>query len=257
MTAVPQLVSLFNAVGGGAAALIAIAEFVRLTSAVHGTIGSRTIVATVLDVVIGAVTFSGSLVAAGKLQGWITGNPVVLPGARVLNAALAAVAVAGGGYLIFGSDSGVVFTLVIVVAVCLGVTMVLPIGGADMPVVISLLNALTGTAVAMAGFVIDNTALIIAGAFVGASGAILTKLMADAMNRSIGSIVMGGFGTGDAGPIGAAGPGGDIRPAVRRRRGDPLVYADEGHHRAGIRSRRGTGPAQGAGAGRAPGGSGR
>jgi NAD(P) transhydrogenase subunit beta len=225
MTAVPQLVSLFNAVGGGAAALIAIADFVRITSDVHGVMGSRTIVATVLDVVIGAVTFSGSLVAAGKLQGWITGKPVVLPGARVLNAALAAVAVACGGYLISGSDSIAVFTIVIVVALVLGVTMVLPIGGADMPVVISLLNALTGTAVAMAGFVIDNTALIIAGALVGASGGILTKLMADAMNRSIGNIVMGGFGTGDAGPIGAVGPGGDIHRLSADDAAIQLVYA--------------------------------
>jgi H+-translocating NAD(P) transhydrogenase subunit beta len=225
MTAVPQLVSLFNAVGGGAAALIAVAEFVRLTSGVHGTMGSRTIVAIVLDVVIGAVTFSGSLVAAGKLQGWITGNPVVFPGARVLNAALAAVAVAGGGYLISGSDSGVVFTVVIVVALFLGVTMVLPIGGADMPVVISLLNALTGTAVAMAGFVIDNPALIIAGALVGASGGILTKLMADAMNRSIGNIVMGGFGTGDTESTGTVGPGGDVRRLSAEHAAIQLVYA--------------------------------
>jgi len=225
MTAVPQLVSLFNAVGGGAAALIAIAEFVRLAGGVHGTIGSRTIVATVLDVVFGAVTFSGSLVAAGKLQGWITGNPVVFPGARVLNAGLAAVAVTGGGYLIFGSDSGVVFTVVIVAALILGVTMVLPIGGADMPVVISLLNALTGTAVAMAGFVISNSALIIAGALVGASGGILTKLMADAMNRSIASIVMGGFGTGDAGSGGAPGPGGDVTRLSAESAATQLVFA--------------------------------
>ncbi len=227
MTAVPQLVSLFNAVGGGAAALIAIAEFVRLAGGVHGTIGSRTIVATVLDVVIGAVTFSGSLVAAGKLQGWITGKPVVFPGARVLNAALAAVAVAGGGYLIFGSDSGMVFTVVIVVALILGVTMVLPIGGADMPVVISLLNALTGTAVAMAGFVLNNSALIIAGALVGASGGILTKLMADAMNRSIGSIVMGGFGTGDTGSGGTAGPGGDVQRLSAESAAAQLVFAEK------------------------------
>jgi H+-translocating NAD(P) transhydrogenase subunit beta len=225
MTAVPQLVSLFNAVGGGAAALIAVAEFVRLTSGVHSTMGSRTIVATVLDVVIGAVTFSGSLVAAGKLQGWITGNPIVFPGARVLNAALAAVAVAGGGYLISGSDSGVVFTVVIVVALFLGVTMVLPIGGADMPVVISLLNALTGTAVAMAGFVIDNSALIIAGALVGASGGILTKLMADAMNRSIGNIVIGGFGTGDTESTGTVGPGGDVRRLSAEHAAIQLVFA--------------------------------
>jgi NAD(P) transhydrogenase subunit beta len=225
MTAVPQLVSLFNAVGGGAAGLIAVAEFVRLAGGAHGAMGSRTIVATVLDVVFGALTFSGSLVAAGKLQGWITGNPVMFPGTRVLNAALAAVAVAGGGYLVSGSDSGVVFTVVILAALVLGVTTVLPIGGADMPVVISLLNALTGTAVAMAGFVINNTALIIAGALVGASGAILTKLMANAMNRSITSIVMGGFGTGDTTSGGAPGPGGEVQLLSADSAATQLVFA--------------------------------
>jgi NAD(P) transhydrogenase subunit beta len=225
MTAVPQLVSLFNAVGGGAAALIAVADFVRMTSGVHGSIGSRTIVATSLDVVIGTVTFSGSLIAAGKLQGWISGNPIVFPGARVLNAVLAAIAVGGSCYLISGSDSGLVLVVVILCALVFGVTMVLPIGGADMPVVISLLNALTGTAVAMAGFVIDNSALIIAGALVGASGAILTKLMADAMNRSIRNIVIGGFGTGDSGPAGAAGPGGDVHRISAEDAAIQLVYA--------------------------------
>jgi len=140
MTAVPQLVSLFNAVGGGAAALLAIAGFVRLTSGMHGAMTSRTIVATSLDVVIGMVTFSGSLIAAGKLQGWISGNPIVIPGARGLNVALAAVAVGGSGYLIAGSDSGIVLGIVVLCALVFGVTMVLPIGGADMPVVISLLK---------------------------------------------------------------------------------------------------------------------
>jgi NAD(P) transhydrogenase subunit beta len=225
MTAVPQLVSLFNAVGGGAAALIAIANFVRLTSGIHGPMASRTIVATSLDVVIGMVTFSGSLIAAGKLQGWISGNPIVFPGARALNAVLAAVAVGGSCYLISGSDSGIVLAVVILCALVFGVTMVLPIGGADMPVVISLLNALTGTAVAMAGFVIDNSALIIAGALVGASGAILTKLMADAMNRSIRNIVIGGFGTGDSGPADAVGPGGDVHRISAEDAAIQLVYA--------------------------------
>ena len=227
MTAIPQLVSLFNAAGGGAAALIAIAEFVRLTSDIHGTIGSRTAVAMVLDVAFGALTFSGSLVAAGKLQGWVTGNPVVFPGARVLNTALALVTIAGGAYLIFGSDSAVVFAVVTAAALILGVTTVMPIGGADMPVVISLLNALTGTAVAMAGFVIDNSALIIAGALVGASGGILTKLMADAMNRSIVSIVMGGFGTGDSGSGGPAGPDGSVHQLSADGVAAQLVSADK------------------------------
>jgi NAD(P) transhydrogenase subunit beta len=198
MTAVPQLVSLYNAVGGGAAALIAIADFTRLHGVGASSISTRTMVATVIDVVVGGVTFSGSLIAAGKLQGWISGQPVVIRGTRVITVALASVAVGGSLYLLVGSDNPVVVVVVAVAALLFGVTMVMPIGGADMPVVISLLNACTGVAVAMAGFVIDSSALIIAGALVGASGAILTKLMADAMNRSIINIIIGGFGTGDA-----------------------------------------------------------
>jgi NAD(P) transhydrogenase subunit beta len=202
MTAMPQLVSIFNAVGGGAAALVAIRDFMTL----GGNVPAHTSVPTVLDVIIGAVTFSGSIIAAGKLQGLITSAPVSIPGARIINLLLAATAVGVGGYVI-ASPSMIGLGIVIAAALMFGVSMVMPIGGADMPVVISLLNAFTGTAVAMAGFVINNTGLIIAGALVGASGGILTKLMADAMNRSIGNIMLGGFGTGDT-PVAVAGPGG-------------------------------------------------
>jgi H+-translocating NAD(P) transhydrogenase subunit beta len=210
MTAIPQLVSLFNAVGGGAAALIAIDDYIRLAG-----LGSRvpleTTVFTVLDVIIGAVTFSGSLIASGKLQGLVTSRPVVFPLARLINLALVGVALGGAAYLFAGNASIAVLFVIIAVALVFGVTLVMPIGGADMPVVISLLNSFTGTAVAMAGFVITNPVLIIAGALVGASGAILTKLMADAMNRSILNIIVGGFGTGDtAGAGGAAGRGGAV-----------------------------------------------
>jgi len=193
MTAMPQLVSVFNAVGGGAAALVAIRDFMTLGAGV----GAATSVPTVLDVIIGSVTFSGSIIAAGKLQGLITSAPVTIPGARIINLLMAAVAVGVGGYVI-DAPGMIGLGVVIAAALLFGVSMVMPIGGADMPVVISLLNAFTGTAVAMAGFVIDNTALIIAGALVGASGGILTKLMADAMNRSIGNIMLGGFGSGDS-----------------------------------------------------------
>ncbi len=204
MTAMPQLVSVFNAVGGGAAALVAIRDFM----ATGATIGAAHSVPTVLDVIIGSVTFSGSIIAAGKLQGLITSAPVTFPGARIVNLVLIAAAFGAGGYVI-AAPSMIWLGVVIAAALIFGITMVMPIGGADMPVVISLLNAFTGTAVAMAGFVIDNTGLIIAGALVGASGGILTKLMADAMNRSIGNIMLGGFGSGDSaaavsGPAGAA-----------------------------------------------------
>jgi NAD(P) transhydrogenase subunit beta len=198
MTDMPQLVSLFNAAGGGAAALVAITEFVRLAQHHSLDLSTRTSVATVLDVVIGAVTFSGSLVAAGKLQGIVSSAPVTFPAVRLLNAVLALGAVAGGAILIWGDHRSIPILLAILaLGLVFGVTMVMPIGGADMPVVISLLNAFTGTAVAMAGFVIDNSVLIIAGALVGASGSILTKLMATAMNRSIRNIIVGGFGTSD------------------------------------------------------------
>ena len=202
MTAMPQLVSVFNAVGGGAAALVAVSDYMSAGS--H--IAAATSITTLLDVIIGSVTFSGSVIAAGKLQGLITSAPVSFPGARVVNVLLAAVAVGVGIYIIV-SPSMIGLIVVIIAALVFGISMVMPIGGADMPVVISLLNAFTGTAVAMAGFVINNTGLIIAGALVGASGGILTKLMADAMNRSIGNIMLGGFGSGDtaAAVVGAEG----------------------------------------------------
>ena len=223
MTAIPQLVSLFNAVGGGAAALIANADFLRLRS---GTISGRTMTATALDVIIGGVTFSGSLIAAGKLQGWISGQPIVFRGARLATAVLAILAVGGSCYLLAGNDSTPVLVVVVGAALAFGVTMVMPIGGADMPVVISLLNACTGIAVAMAGFVIDNAALIIAGALVGASGGILTKLMADAMNRSILNIVVGGFGTGDTKVAAAVATGDDIRRISADDAAIQLAYAN-------------------------------
>ena len=205
MTAMPQLVSVFNAVGGGAAALVGIHDYMRLTSA-GASVPTSTTVTTLLDVLIGAVTFSGSIIAAGKLQGVITSAPVTFPGARAVNLLLAVIALGTGGYLI-ATPSLIGLVVVIIAALAFGVSMVMPIGGADMPVVISLLNAFTGTAVAMAGFVINNWALIIAGALVGASGSILTKLMADAMNRSIRNIIVGGFGTGDAVAVAGASSG--------------------------------------------------
>jgi NAD(P) transhydrogenase subunit beta len=203
MTAMPQLVSLFNAVGGGAAALIAIDDYLRLTSVPSPQVN----VATVLDIVIGSITFTGSLIASGKLMGRIPGKPIMIPGGQVVTAGLAAIALIGAIFLWAGNLNVPVMALILAVSLIFGVTMTLPIGGADMPVVISLLNSFTGTAVAMAGFVLDNVVLIIAGALVGASGAILTKLMADAMNRSVINIMVGGFGGGDsvAGVVGAEG----------------------------------------------------
>jgi H+-translocating NAD(P) transhydrogenase subunit beta len=228
MTAIPQLVSLFNAVGGGAAAVVGISEFIRVTGIGPGAKAPlHVIIATVFDVFIGGVTFSGSLVAAGKLQGTISGQPLVFPGARVVTSGLALVVVAGLVVLLTGTGGLPLLVVIVGASLVLGLTMVLPIGGADMPVVISLLNAFTGTAVAMAGFVIDNTLLIIAGALVGASGGILTKLMADAMNRSIVRIVAGGFGTGDAQAAAAGGPASSVREVSADDAAIQLAYANK------------------------------
>ncbi|MEA2607888.1 MAG: H+-translocating transhydrogenase subunit beta [Chloroflexota bacterium] len=215
MTAMPQLVSLFNAVGGGAAALVAIDDFIRLNSGAPVDIT----IFVVLGALIGSVTFSGSLIAGGKLQGLIAGKPIYVPGGQAVTAGLAIIALAGiaalilaaAGVFSLGSTTVIaILGLVVAAGLVFGITMVLPIGGADMPVVISLLNSFTGTAAAMAGFVLGNPVLIISGALVGASGGILTKLMADAMNRSVVNIMVGGFGGGE-GVTGAVSGGGSVR----------------------------------------------
>jgi H+-translocating NAD(P) transhydrogenase subunit beta len=225
MTAMPQLVSMFNSVGGGAAALVAIYRYGHDESLHTGVLGTTT-VTTVLDVIIGSVTFSGSIVAAGKLQGLISGQPILLKGGRLINTALAVIAV-GTAIFLFTTASLPGLFIVVLASLAFGVMMVLPIGGADMPVVISLLNAFTGTAVAMAGFVINNWALIVAGALVGASGGILTKLMADAMNRSLANIIVGGFGTGDSALAVAVAADAQIRSIAADDAGIQLAYASK------------------------------
>ncbi|MHB8459129.1 MAG: NAD(P)(+) transhydrogenase (Re/Si-specific) subunit beta [Candidatus Limnocylindrales bacterium] len=231
MTAMPQLVSLFNAVGGGAAALVATDDFIRLSSIGAGL---STTIFVVLGAVIGSITFSGSLIAGGKLQGLIAGKPIQVPGGRAVTVAIAIVAVVGtivlildsAGSLSLGSGATVLVLAVVVAAgLVFGITMVLPIGGADMPVVISLLNSFTGTAAAMAGFVIGNPVLIISGALVGASGGILTKLMADAMNRSVLNIIAGGFGGGEGVVSAVVGAGGSVREITADDAAIQLAYA--------------------------------
>ncbi len=231
MTAMPQLVSVFNAVGGGAAALVAVDDYLRISSLGQATVDETIFV--VLGAVIGCVTFSGSVIAAGKLQGLISGKPIMIPAGRLVTLALAAVAVAGTGALVWDAwQAGgastwtlVIFGGVVAAGLLFGVTMVMPIGGADMPVVISLLNSFTGTAAAMAGFVIGNPVLIIAGALVGASGGILTKLMADAMNRSIRNIVAGGFGGGEGTVATFTEAGGSVRAVTPDDVAIQLAYA--------------------------------
>jgi NAD(P) transhydrogenase subunit beta len=192
MTAMPQMVALFNGVGGGAVALIAWSEF--RTTAGFADEPAYVVVASLFAAVIGSVSFWGSLVAFGKLQEIIPGRPIGLGRAQqAVNLLLLAGASACAASAAI-NRSEVWIVLLLVLAAVLGVMVVLPIGGADMPVVISLLNALTGLSAAAAGLALDNTAMIVAGMIVGASGTILTNLMAKAMNRSIPAIVAGGFG---------------------------------------------------------------
>jgi H+-translocating NAD(P) transhydrogenase subunit beta len=193
MTAMPQMVGIFNGFGGGASALVAVAEFVAAPSVGVGTTG----VTIMLGTLIGGVTFSGSFVAFAKLQELMTGNPITFPGQNFFNAILLVAVFAVGAMtlgLLGGADPLLLFYLFCGLALVLGVLLVIPIGGADMPVVISLLNSYSGLAASAAGFVIGNMVLIISGALVGAAGLILTQLMCKGMNRSLANVAFGGFG---------------------------------------------------------------
>src|ERR671931_283154 len=207
MTAMPQMVALFNGVGGGAAALISLAEFHNSApdpGRLHGDIS----VSIILSALIGSISFAGSMVAFGKLQELIQGRPIVYPGQQVVNALLLASVLAAG------------------IAIVVGVLFVLPIGGADMPVVISLLNAFTGLAAAATGFELENNVLIVSGMLVGASGTLLTILMGRAMNRSLANVLFGAFGQIVAGPAAAAETnGGTVRSASADDVAVMLAYA--------------------------------
>jgi proton-translocating NAD(P)+ transhydrogenase subunit beta len=191
MTAMPQMVALFNGVGGGAAALVALSELLKLT-------GQRPAFQTgfpdVFAIIIGGISFAGSVIAFAKLQELMTGIPVTYPGQHVVNVLLALVILALAGVLLVVTGSVAVLIVLLALALVLGVTFVLPIGGADMPVVISLLNTCTGLAVAASGFALDNFALIVAGTLVGAAGTLLTRRMSDAMGRSLTNVLFGAAG---------------------------------------------------------------
>ena len=193
MTAMPQMVALFNGVGGGAVALISFAEY-RESLAAGGNPELDALIPILFAAIIGSVSFWGSNIAFGKLQEILPGRPIQLPGQQFVNIGLLAVCVGCAVAIASGTESEALFILILVGAAVLGNMFVLPIGGADMPVVISLLNAFTGLSAAAAGLALDNVALIVAGMLVGASGSILTMLMAEAMNRSIANIFKGGFG---------------------------------------------------------------
>ena len=208
MTAMPQMVALFNGVGGGAAALIALAEFHVGASG----FASDEIVSIVLSALIGSISFSGSLVAFAKLQELVSGRPIVFRGQNVVNTVILLSAAGLGIALVAGVDTQWALVALIALALLFGVMFVLPIGGADMPVVISLLNAFTGIAASATGFVLDSTVLIVSGMLVGAAGTLLTLLMAKAMNRSIANVLFGAFGQVQAG---AGGPREDDGRTVR------------------------------------------
>ncbi|MDH4159460.1 MAG: NAD(P)(+) transhydrogenase (Re/Si-specific) subunit beta, partial [Actinomycetota bacterium] len=188
MTSMPQLVALFNGVGGGAAALVAIVEF--LDAGQQESVGALS--ATVFTVLVGSVSFSGSVITFMKLQELMTSRPVVFPGMKYL-AVLALVGAVGLAVAVLPTTSTALVVLLCLVSLLLGVLFVLPVGGADVPIVISLLNAFTGLTVAASGFVLENTLLLVAGTLVGASGTLLTRLMASAMGRPISNILFGAF----------------------------------------------------------------
>ncbi|HEX8066761.1 MAG TPA: NAD(P)(+) transhydrogenase (Re/Si-specific) subunit beta [Thermoleophilaceae bacterium] len=195
MTAMPQMVALFNGVGGGAVALIAWAEYRRKFPGEDGLWDLQAEIPSLFAAIVGSISFWGSNIAFGKLQEVLPGRPIQLPGQRFINLLLGLVSVGSAIALASGVHSEALFVLgILVTAALLGNLMVLPIGGADMPVVISLLNAFTGVSAAATGIALENTSLIVAGTLVGASGSILTNMMAVAMNRSVPAIIAGGFG---------------------------------------------------------------
>jgi NAD(P) transhydrogenase subunit beta len=222
MTAMPQMVALFNGVGGGAAALIAAAEFHRRAPE-PGHLGGDVLVGIFFSAVIGSVSFWGSLVAFGKLQELLPGKPLVFPGQNIVNALLGAVLIALV-VLTAATEDGLWLALLLVASALLGVLFVLPIGGADMPVVISLLNACTGLAAAATGFVLDNTALIIGGTLVGASGTFLTIMMGRGMGRPLAQTLFGAFGAAPAQPALAAGSAASDGGAVRTATPDDIAF---------------------------------
>jgi H+-translocating NAD(P) transhydrogenase subunit beta len=226
MTAMPQMVALFNGVGGGAAALIALAELHRLLPP-PGRPHIDTLVAIALSGLIGAISLAGSLVAFAKLQELIGGRPITYPGQNIGNVVLLATLVGFGVALSAGVQDQRLLWIVVGGGAAFGVLFVLPIGGADMPVVISLLNAFTGLAVAIGGFELQNNVLIVSGMLVGASGTLLTLLMSKAMNRSIGNLLFSAFGqvTAEAAAAAAGDGGGTVRSASAEDVAVMLAYA--------------------------------
>jgi NAD(P) transhydrogenase subunit beta len=229
MTAMPQMVGIFNGFGGGASALVAISEFLRYIGEPGSVMAADAGISIIMGTLIGAVTFSGSLIAFAKLQNLMTGAPITWPLQKTVNSALLIGVLALGAYVVYVDMSVTVFLVLLGLALVLGVTSVVPIGGADMPVVISLLNSYSGLAAAAAGFVVNNNVLIISGSLVGASGLILTNIMCVGMNRSLANVLFGAVGTADvvAGGVGAGAAAGTVRDVSADEAAMMLAYANK------------------------------
>ncbi|MCW8850109.1 MAG: NAD(P)(+) transhydrogenase (Re/Si-specific) subunit beta [Melioribacteraceae bacterium] len=211
MTGMPQMVGVLNGFGGGASALVAFAEYYHILN-VTNTLELSTGITIVLSVLIGAVTFTGSLIAFGKLQGLVTGKVVKYPLQNPINILLLIAVLVAGYFLVMDPANEILLIIIVGISLLLGVLLVLPIGGADMPVAVSLLNSYSGLAASMTGFILQNNMLIIAGALVGASGIILTLIMCRGMNRSLMNVVLGGWADAGSGGTGeGAGPQGDAK----------------------------------------------
>ena len=225
MTAMPQMVALLNGFGGAASLLVSGAEFLR-AELMNEVVPVDTAITTQLGILIGAVTFTGSLVAWGKLQEVLPGRPLVFPAQKAVNALLFLAIVVLAVYQIATPDPLLwPFYGVVAISLVLGVLLVVPIGGADMPVVISLLNSYSGIAAAMTGFVIDNSVLIISGALVGSSGIILSQIMCKAMNRSLTNVLFGAFGGGGGAASGRSAEGLTVKSVSVEDAAIQLAYA--------------------------------
>ncbi|MBI4055623.1 MAG: NAD(P)(+) transhydrogenase (Re/Si-specific) subunit beta [Elusimicrobia bacterium] len=223
MTAMPQMVALFNGFGGGASALVAVLEFYKE----FGRLAPLSCVTIFLSAFVGWITLTGSLVAFGKLQGILSGKPILLPGRHLQLVMILSGILALGVYQTVAGPQPPAFLALCALSILLGVLLVIPIGGADMPVVISLLNSYSGIAVALTGFVLFNHALIITGSLVGASGLILTRIMCKAMNRSLAHVLFGGFGTEASGAAPGASTGGGVKEATPQ---DAVTVLENSRH---------------------------
>ena len=228
MTAMPQMVAIFNGMGGATAALISLVEFQHKED-----IGRGEIISIILGLIIGCISFAGSMVAFAKLQGLISGKRISYPNQQIINAVIGVAVIAAGVIIALLLQTSLTHTLIVILflaALVLGVMTVLPIGGANMPVVIAVLNSMTGVAAALTGFVLNNQALIIAGILVGASGAFLTLLMARAMNRSVSNVLFGAWGAATT-SSGGGGAGDEPEQPMRETSAEeaaiPLAYADK------------------------------